>query len=151
MAAAVTRRALTDDLFRPRKLRVIAGIQRCIRCDKPYLHGDLQAGWAFHTCGRNAHASRPRFRARCDACWWSLALPPEAPAGYMCAIMGEDLAKIVLARGFPESAAFDEPELWGYILNPGNEQAWLQIAVRPRERHLYRRSKLSHLITSFLL
>lgn len=140
-----------DDLFRPRKLRVIAGIQRCIRCDKPYMHGDLQAGWAFQSCGRNARASNPKFRARCDGSWWSLALPPDAPAGHLCAIMGEDLAKLILARGFPGSAALAPPELWGYILNSGNEQAWLQVAVRPRERHIHRRSKLSQIITSFLL
>lgn len=133
--------APAPNLFQPRKIRVVSGIQSCIACDKPIFRTTLQAGWAFVTCENK----------RCDAEAWSLAIPPDAPAGHLCAIMGEDQARLVLVKAFPQSATLEPPNLWGYILNPGDEQAWVQVAVRPRERHLHRRSKLSHIITSFLL
>lgn len=129
------------DLYSPRKLRVVSGIQRCIKCDKPLFHTILQAGWAFEECQHR----------RCAQPWWSLAIPPKAPASHLAAIVGDDIAKIILAKGFPQSAPLEPPALWGFPLNPTAEQTWLQVAVRPRERHIHRTSRLTQLVTAFLL
>ena len=57
------------DLFRPRVIRVVSGIMKCIRCDKALFHTVLQAGWAFQECQHS----------KCSQTWWSLAIPPDAP------------------------------------------------------------------------
>lgn len=129
------------NLYSPRLIRVVSGIQKCPRCEKPLFRSTLQAGWAFLTCEHR----------RCDTEWWTLAIPPDAPAGHLALMVGEDAARLLLLRAFPKSASLEPPELWGYPLNPGDAQAWVQVAVRPRERHIHRTSKLSHLIASFLL
>ena len=129
------------NLYQPRKIRVVSGILKCILCDRPMFRTTLQAGWCFVTCEHR----------RCDSESWALAIPPDAPAGHLALLCGEDAARLILVKAYPKSAPLEPPELWGYPLNPGNEQAWIQVAVRPRERHLHRRSKLSHLIASFLL
>lgn len=129
------------NLFAPRKIRVVSGIQTCIKCDKPMFRTTQQAGWGFQTCEHK----------RCDSEMWTLALPPDSFAGYLAAILGEDASRIVLAAAFPKSAELEPPELWGYMLNQGDEQAWIQVAVRPRERHLHRRSRILQLATAFFL
>ena len=128
------------NLYTPRLVRVVSGIQKCMACQKPLFRTTLQAGWSFLTCEHK----------RCDQEMWSMAIPPDAPAGHLCAIMGEDTARLLLVKAFPQSAALDTPELWGFPLNPNDEQAWIQVAVRPRERHLYRTAKLSSLLHHFL-
>lgn len=138
------------NLYAPRLVRVVHGIQKCVRCDKPVLDNVLQAGWGFQSCQRN-EKEKGLFHRKCATEWWSLAIPPDAPAGHLAAIMGEDLARSILVKAFPQSAMLEPPELWGFPLNPGEEQAWIQVAVRAKERHTHRRSKLSHLISSFLL
>lgn len=129
------------DLYRPRLVRVVTGIQKCPRCEKPTFRSIQQAGWGFHTCEHK----------RCDQEWWSFTLPPDAFAGYLAAVMGEDVARQVLLRAFPQSASVEPPELWGYPLNETDEVAWIQVAVRPRERHLHRQSRITHLLRAFLV
>lgn len=129
------------NLYCPRLVRVVSGIQTCVRCDSPLFRSLLQAGWGFQECQKDR---------TCGESWWSLALPPDAPAGHLCAIMGEDVARVLLAKAFPLSASLEPPELWGYEINPSSDTAWVQVAVRPRERHLHRTSKLTHILTSLL-
>lgn len=119
-------------------IRVVSGIQRCMKCEKPMFRTTLQAGWSFLTCEHK----------RCDQEHWALAIPPDAPAGHLCAIMGEQTARILMVKAFPHSATLEPPELWGYPLTEGDEQAWIQVAVRPRERHLHRKTKLAPLLNA---
>lgn len=129
------------DLYSPRLIRVVQGIQKCPRCEKPFFRSTLQAGWGFVTCEHK----------KCDQETWHLAIPPDAPAGHLAMLCGEDAARILLVRAFPHSAPLEPPELWGYPLNATDEQAWIQVAVRPRERHLHRRSRIAQLIHAFVL
>lgn len=129
------------DLYSPRLIRVVQGIQHCPRCSHKVFQTVQQAGWGFQTCEKQ----------RCSQEWWSLALPPDAPAGHLAMLCGEDAARILMLRAFPHSASLEPPDLWGYPLNATDEQAWIQVAVRPRERHLHRRSRITQLIHAFVL
>jgi hypothetical protein len=129
------------DLYRPRLIRVVTGAQPCPKCEKVLHRSYSQSGWGFHTCEHR----------KCDQEFWSLALPPDAFAGYLAAVVGEHGARALLVKAFPKSAHLEPPELWGFQLNPTDDTAWIQVAVRPRERHLHRRSRIAPLINALLL
>jgi hypothetical protein len=105
---------------------------RCMRCEASLFRTTIQAGWAFQTCEHK----------RCDAEFWSLALPPDSFGGYLAALVGEPMAETLIRKAWPESAKLPTSNLWSLMLNEGDEGAWIQVAVRPRERHLYRRTPI---------
>lgn len=138
------------DLYAPRLIRVVSGIQTCPCCGKPVLDNILQAGWGFQSCNKAWRENRIYHR-KCATEWWSLALPPDAFAGYLAAIMGADAARDLLVKAWPKSASLEPPQLWGFPLNSTDDTAWVQVAVRPRERHLHRRTRITQLVTALLL
>lgn len=120
------------DLFKPRMVRQVKGIMRCVRCEKSVFRTTLQAGWCFQTCEH----------AKCDAEWFSLALPPDSFGGYLAALIGEPMAESLIRKAWPDMAKSPAADLWTLMLNEGDDGAWIQVAVRPRERHLYRRTPI---------
>lgn len=119
--------------FSPRAIRLVRGIVTCMRCDKKCFKSTLQHGWGFQTCEHK----------RCDFEWWSLALPPDCFGGWLAAMVGERDAALLITQCFPRHAASPAPQLWYAQLIDGDEPAWIQVAVRPRERHLYRTAKVA--------
>lgn len=88
---------------------------------------------------------------RCDFEWFCVALPPDAFGGYLAATLGEASAANLIRRLWPEAIGLPDSDLWLKALNEGEETAWIQVAVRPRERHLYRQSPLRDLLRAFSL
>jgi hypothetical protein len=129
------------DLFRPRLIRKVSGAMRCVRCEKTVFRTNLQAGWCFQTCEHQ----------RCDAEWFALTLPPDSFGGYLAALVGEPLAETIIRKAWPETKAAQLHELWGLMLNEGDDGAWVQVAVRPRERHLYRRTPIRQFLQALSL
>jgi hypothetical protein len=124
---------IPPNLFNPRRVRVVKGIMRCMKCEEALYRTTIQAGWAFQTCEHK----------RCDAEFWSLALPPDSFGGYLAALVGEQMAETIIRKAWlNESKGLQLHELWGLMLNEGDEGAWIQVAVRPRERHLHRRTPI---------
>lgn len=131
---------LAHNPLSPRMVRYIAGIVACPRCGKKCFHSVLQSGWAFQRCDHG----------RCDQEFWCLALPPECFGGWLSAICGDHVAALLIARCWPELAATSPPDLWYTQLTTGDDPAWIQVAVRPRERHLYRQSKIRDFLPHLL-
>jgi hypothetical protein len=121
------------DLFNPRRVRVVKGMMRCMKCEEGLYRTTIQAGWAFQTCEHK----------RCDAEFWSLALPPDSFGGYLAALVGDQMAETIIRKAWPlESNGKPLNDLWSLMLNEGDDGAWIQVAVRPRERHLHRRTPI---------
>jgi len=127
------------DLYAPRLIRVASGIQRCVRCQRPIFKTITQSGWGFHTCEHK----------RCDQEWWALALPPECFGGWLAAVAGERDATHLISRCWPEFARDRAPQLW-YTQLSTEEPTWIQIAVRARERHLYRQANMRDFLPKLL-
>lgn len=126
-------RIVPPDLFKPRLIRQVKGTMRCVRCEEIVFRTTLQAGWCFQTCEHK----------RCDAEWFALALPPDSFGGYLAALVGEPMAETIIRKAWaPDAKDRPTPDLWGLMLNEGDDGAWIQVAVRPRERHLYRRTPI---------
>lgn len=136
--------------YSPRYVRLIRGIVTCYRCHKPVLHSIVQNGWAFQRC--HADSGRGQRVGRCTNEWWLVALPPDAFGGYLAAELGNDPAIKLIRRLWPD-LSHDKPddELWGLMLNEGEETAWIQVAVQPSERHWHRKSPLKQLLRAFSL
>lgn len=129
---------VTVDHLRPRIVRLQRGMIRCPKCEKPLFRTHLQAGWSFQTCETK----------RCDAEFWSLALPPECFGGWLAGVLGDDEAARIIRRVWPEHRDTLIPALWHVTLNDGNEPTWIQVAVRPRERHLHRMTPIRQFLKS---
>lgn len=127
-------------LYSPRLIRLVTGIVTCPACHRKCFKSHLQSGWGFQTCEHS----------RCDTEWWGIALQPDCHGGYLAAVLGERDAAYLITRCWPEYAADSPPHLWYAALNPGNETAWIQVAVRPRERHLYRTAKIAEYLPLLL-
>jgi hypothetical protein len=126
-------RVIPPDLFKPRLIRHQRGVMRCVRCEETVFRTNLQAGWCFQTCEHK----------RCDAEWFALALPPDSFGGYLAALVGEPMAETIIRKAWPSEAKDRQlHELWTLMLNEGDEGAWIQVAVRARERHLHRRTPI---------
>lgn len=132
--------AYTPDTI-ARAIRVVSRIQSCAKCSRTMFRSYSQAGWGFKTCEH-----RP-----CGHEWWYLALPPEAFGGYLAGILGEPAAAVVLHAGWPATRGVDPPSLWAVELNPSDDAMWVQIAVRPRERHLYLTERNAERLVTALL
>lgn len=137
-----------------RTVRVCRGIIRCPVCDKMVMHTDLQAGWAFQSCQRNMDRTFVRsgtHRGRCQGAWWALALPPDAFGGYLAGILGDDSAAALIRRAWPETKSLPDRALWSFLLNEGDEPAWVQVSVQPSERHTHRRTAITKLMHALAL
>lgn len=130
---------MTPNLYSPRRIRLLTGRVTCPQCDKPCFRSHLQAGRSFQTCEHK----------RCDTEWWLLALPPDCFAGWLAAILGEREAQRLVTHCWPNLASTPLPQLW-YQQLAEDEPTWIQIAVRPRERHLYRHANAKDLLTVLL-
>lgn len=111
-----------------------------MKCQKKCFKSFLQAGRSFQTCEHS----------RCDFEWFAIALPPDCFGGWLAAVVGERDAAYLIARCWPQHAASPPPHLWYTQLIDGDEAAWIQVAVRPRERHLYRTSDIKDLLPKLL-
>lgn len=137
----ITPTLATFNPLSPRTIRLVRGIVTCPRCDKKCFHSVLQSGWAFQRCDHG----------RCDMEFWVLALPPDCFGGWLSAICGEHVAASLIVRCWPELANTSPPYLWYTQLIEGDDPSWIQIAVRPRERHLYRTANISDLLPKLLV
>lgn len=128
------------NLFNPRHIRLVRGIITCPACARKCFKNFLQYGRAFQTCEHS----------RCDTEWLSIALPPDCFGGYLAATMGAHQAEAIIRRCWPHLGTVEPPTLWTTNLIDGDEPAWIQMAVRPRERHLYRQATVTELLTHLL-
>lgn len=131
---------MTLTLYTPRLIRLVTGIVTCPACTRKCYKSHLQSGWGFQTCEHS----------RCDTEWLGVALPPDSFGGYLAAILGDRDAAHLIARCWPQHATAPQPQLWYVSLNPSNETAWIQVAVRARERHLYRTQRISEYLPLLL-
>ena len=139
-------------LYAPRLIRLVRGVISCPRCGKNCIHSILQSGRAFQSCRvqLSTHVERMHSRGRCEMEWWALALPPDCFGGWLAAVAGERDAAYLITRCWPSLATTLPPALWHTQLITGTEPAWIQVAVKSRERHLYRQAPIGELLHHLL-
>jgi hypothetical protein len=83
---------------------------------------------------------------KCGTNWLAFALPPAARGADLAVVLGVRESAAFLRRYVPAAAELPEELLWQFTLAEPQHAAFVQLVVRPRERHLHRYASVPELL-----
>lgn len=120
------------DFFDPRLVELSLQV-RCPKCGRPYWLAEIVEGRSWFECPHKGDRYHP-----CDFTWHAFFLPAGATGVDIAAVMGQRAASRVIRHLVPAVRELPDAVLWREQLVAPTAPAYIQIAARARERHLYR-------------